>query len=68
MYTRHQDSELDLAISKTHCDWVVEQATMLKSLLNYGVRVSSINKNRALSTISTIEDSLRELRLYFDEL
>ena len=68
MCAKIHDPELDLAIQKTHCDWLAEQAKMLKTMLDYRVHQVPANKTRALSTISTIQDSINEMRLYFESL
>lgn len=57
----------ELSINKTHCDWIIQNATELKALFSYNSdRMIEMNKTRALSAIDTAIDSFRELRLYFD--
>lgn len=68
MYAKIHDPELDLVIQKTHCDWLAEQSKMLKAMLDYRVHMVPANKTRALSTISTMQDSINEMRLYFESL
>lgn len=59
----------DMAINKTHCDWIIEQAKELKALLSYeSENMINLNKTRAMADISTMEDSLRELKLYLESL
>lgn len=59
----------DVAVFKAHCDWVVEQAKMVKALLNYNSEeMVAANKTRALSAIDTMMDSLRELKGYVEEV
>ena len=59
----------DIAISKTHCDWIVKQAEELKALFSYNSdRMVELNKSRALADIETINNSLSELKLYIESL
>lgn len=62
----------DMVIAKTHCDYIAEQANMLKSLLKLSEDgekgAISANRSRAFSAMSTMEDSIRELRFIFGEL
>lgn len=59
----------DLTIHKGHCDWVVEKAKELKSLLNHNSEAMiKLNKERALADIITMQHSLAELKLYIEEL
>lgn len=58
----------DFAIAKTHCDWIAQQAAELKSLISHNSGTMIVlNKTRALSAISTMEDSLRELKAFIEE-
>lgn len=53
----------DFTICRTHCDWIMLQAKMLKALFSYDSRrMVVLNKTRALSAIDTMQDSLNELR------
>lgn len=57
----------DFTISKTHCDWIVNQAKELKTLFSYNSEdMVKKNKTRALTDIETIENSLSELKLYIE--
>lgn len=59
----------DIAICKTHCDWIVEQAKELKALLSYNSEsMIVLNKVRVLSAIDTAMHSLRELQAYIEEV
>jgi len=53
----------DFVISRSHCDWILSQVTMLKALFYYDSRrMVVLNKTRAMSAIDTMQDSLNELR------
>lgn len=59
----------DFTISKNKCDCVIEQATELRALLSYNSdEMIEINKVRALAAINTAMDSLKELKLFVDEV
>lgn len=59
----------DITIMKTQCDWIAGQAKELKALFSYkSENMIKMNKARALSTISTITESLDELKLYIESL
>ena len=59
----------DIVIHKSHCDWIVKQATELKALFSYNSeRMVELNKSRALADIETIKNSLSELKLYVESL
>lgn len=59
----------DITIYKTHCDWIVEQATELKALFSYNSeKMVELNKSRALADIQNIENSLSELKLYIENI
>ena len=59
----------DLAICRSHCDWILSQATMLKALFYYDSRrMVVLNKTRAMSAIDTMQDSLNELRVAVEEM
>ena len=59
----------DITINKTHCDWIIEQAKELKALFSYeSESMVNLNKTRIMADISTMEDSLRELKLYLESL
>lgn len=63
-------TEIDnVAINKTHCDWIVKQAMELKSLFSYkSESMINQNKTRALADIQTMENSLSELKLYIESI
>lgn len=55
-------------IQKSHCDWIIKQAKELKALISYESDSMIVhNKVRALSAISTMEESLSELKAYIAE-
>lgn len=55
----------DIAISKIHCDYIVENAKELKALFAYNSETMiKNNKIRALCDIESIKNSLAELELY----
>ena len=58
----------DIAIQRTHCDYIVERATELKSLLSYNDgQIIPYNKTRALSSIETMMQSLEELKSFIEK-
>lgn len=62
-------SAKEIAIGKTHCDWVMEQAREVKALLSYdSVPMIALNKVRALSAIETAMSSLRELQAFVESV
>lgn len=59
---------IDIAVCRSHCDWIYERAKELKALFSYDSgEMIVLNKTRALFSISTIQDSLRELSLAINE-
>lgn len=57
----------NFAIAKAHCDWIKQQATELKKLIDYeSIPMLNMNNVRALSAISTMEASLRELKEFIE--
>lgn len=59
----------DVAVQKTHCDYIVEQANELRALFSYNSKsMIELNKTRALTDIEAIRNSLDELELYIKEL
>ena len=59
----------DITIHKAHCDWIVKQATELKALFSHNSeKIVSLNKNRTLTTIEAMQNSLNELKLYIESL
>lgn len=59
----------DIAIQKTHCDWIIEQAKELKVLFSYNSKsMIELNKTRVLADIEAIRSSLVELELYVDSI
>lgn len=54
---------------KANCDWIVEQAKMLKALFYMDSdRIIVLNRTRAMSAIDTMQDSLNELLHHIEEM
>ena len=68
MFATVIDPAMDIAIQKTHCDWICVQAKMIKAMLDHNVHHAPSNRVRALSTLSTMQDSINEMKLYFESL
>lgn len=68
MFGALNDQAIDVAVQKTHCDWLVFQAKMIKAMLDYDVYDVPTNRVRALSALSTMQDSINEMKLYFESL
>lgn len=66
MFTTIIDPAMDIAVQKTHCDWIGMQAKMIKAMLDYNVHHTPSNKVRALSALSTMQDSINEMKSYFE--
>lgn len=59
----------EVAIQKSHCDWIVEQAKELKALFSYDSKsMIELNKTRVLADIEQIRNSLAELELYIERM
>lgn len=59
----------EFTIHKAHCDWIVCRAQELKALLSYeSEQMVAANKMRALGCVSTMVDSLSELKLYIESV
>lgn len=59
----------NVAIHKSNCDWIIEQARELKALFsNNSESIIKLNKTRALSAIESARDSLSELESYIKSI
>lgn len=58
----------DVAVCKTHCDWIISKVRMLKALISRDTEgIAQKNRIKATSAIETIESSFNELKHYIVE-
>lgn len=59
----------DVTVNKANCDWIIEKAKELKTLISYeSASMVRANKTRALSSIQTMRDSMNELEAFISEV